>query len=178
MVKEGFSRPALHRFGPANPGFSLAQRLKGTCRHYQGEGLPMYGDRRTSLTIMLLVALLVLGGVAYWKLLRKPELGPYGAIAMSDSSLTYGGAWGYPDPIAAYKRSISECNKAAGHNDCVVKVTLKDNCGALAISVEHNASFLVQGRDQVTATATAMEQCQASGASDCSIHENICSSNS
>ncbi|MEI7790621.1 MAG: DUF4189 domain-containing protein [Alphaproteobacteria bacterium] len=138
----------------------------------------MYGDRRTSLTIMLLVALLVLGGVAYWKLLRKPELGPYGAIAMSDSSLTYGGAWGYPDPIAAYKRSISECNKAAGSNDCVVKVTLKDNCGALAISVEHNASFLVQGRDQVTATATAMEQCQASGASDCSIHENICSSNS
>jgi hypothetical protein len=55
-----------------------------------------------------------------------------------------------------------------------VKVTLKDNCGALAISIEHNACFLVQGRDQVT----AMEQCQATGASDCSIHENICSSNS
>ena len=138
----------------------------------------MYGDRRTSLTIMLLVALLALGGVAYWKLVAKPQLGPYGAIAMSDSSLTYGGAWGYPDPIAAYKRSISECNKAAGSNDCVVKVTLKDNCGALAISVEHNASFLVQGRDQVTATSTAMEQCQATGAGDCTIHENICSSNS
>jgi Flp pilus assembly protein TadG len=138
----------------------------------------MYGDRRKPLMIMLLLALLVLGGVAYWKLMMKPQLGPYGAIAMSDTSLTYGGAWGYPDPIAAYKRSISECNKAAGNNDCVVKVTLKDNCGALAISTEHNASFLVQGRDQVTATATAMEQCQATGASDCSIHENICSSNS
>ena len=138
----------------------------------------MYGDRRKPLTILLLIALLVLGGVAYWKLLAKPQLGPYGAIAMSDSSLTYGGAWGYADPIAAYKRSISECNKAAGGSDCVVKVSLKDNCGALAISVEHNASFLVQGRDQVTATATAMEQCQASGASDCTIHENICSSNS
>jgi len=138
----------------------------------------MYGDRRKPLTILLLIALVALAGVAYWKLIAKPTLGPYGAIAMSDSSLTYGGAWGYPDPIAAYKRSITECNKAAGSNDCVVKVTLKDNCGALAISVEHNASFLVQGRDQVTATATAMEQCQASGASDCSIHENICSSNS
>ena len=138
----------------------------------------MYGDRRNALTIMLVVALLVLAGVAYWKLFAKPQLGPYGAIAMSDTSLTYGGAWGYPDPIAAYKRSISECNKAAGSNDCVVKVTLKDNCGALAISVEHNASFLVQGRDQVTATATAMEQCQATGASDCTIHENICSSDS
>jgi Domain of unknown function (DUF4189) len=138
----------------------------------------MYGDRRKPLTILLLIALLALAGVAYWKLIAKPQLGPYGAIAMSDTSLTYGGAWGYPDPIAAYKRSISECNKAAGSNDCVVKVTLKDNCGALAISVEHNASFLVQGRDQVTATATAMEQCQASGASDCAIHENICSSDS
>ena len=81
-------------------------------------------------------------------------------------TLTYGGAWGYPDPLAAYKRSLSECNKAAGSNDCVVKVTLKDNCGALAISVVHNASFLVQGRDQVTATATAMEQCHATGAGD------------
>ncbi|MBA2587807.1 MAG: DUF4189 domain-containing protein [Alphaproteobacteria bacterium] len=138
----------------------------------------MVGDRKTSLTIMLLVALLVLGGVATWKLMARPQLGPYGAIAMSDSSLTYGGAWGYPDPLAAYKRSLSECNKAAGSNDCVVKVTLKDNCGALAISVAHNASFLVQGRDQVTATATAMEQCHATGASDCTIHENICSSNS
>src|ERR1700709_1003102 len=108
----------------------------------------------------------------------RPQLGPYGAIAMSDSSLTYGGAWGYPNPLAAYKRSLAECNKSAGNKDCVVKVTLKDNCGALAISWEPNASFLVQGRDQVTATATAMEQCQASGASDCSIHENICSSNS
>jgi hypothetical protein len=138
----------------------------------------MYGDRRKPLSLLLLLALLVLAGVAYWKLMAKPQLGPYGAIAMSDSSLTYGGAWGYPDPIAAYKRSISECNKAAGSTDCVVKVTLKDNCGALAISVERNASFLVQGRDQVTATATAMEQCQATGASDCAIHENICSSNS
>ena len=57
-----------------------------------------------------------------------------------------------------------------------MKVSLKDNCGALAISVQHNASFLVQGRDQVTATATAMAQCQATGAGDCTIHENICSS--
>jgi hypothetical protein len=42
--------------------------------------------------------------------------------------------------------------------------------------VEHNSSFLVQGRDQVATTATAIQQCQASGASDCSIKENICSS--
>jgi hypothetical protein len=58
----------------------------------------------------------------------------------------------------------------------VVKVSLKDNCGALAVSVERNASFLVHGRDQVTASSTTMAQCQASGATDCAIHENICSS--
>ena len=124
---------------------------------------------------LLLVSMLVLAGVAYWKM-SKPAPGPYGAIAMSDSSLTYGGAWGYADPISAYKRSISECNKAGAAGDCVVKVSLKDNCGVLAISVEHNASFLVQGRDQVQTTATALQQCQASGASDCTIRENICSS--
>ena len=135
----------------------------------------MYGDRRLSLTIMLVVVLIALAGVAYWKLVAKPRLGPYGAIAMSDSSLTYGGAWGYADPLAAYKRAMGECNKA-GAGDCVVKVSLKDNCGALAISVEKNASYLVAGRDQVATTATALQQCQAAGAGDCQVRENICSS--
>jgi hypothetical protein len=136
----------------------------------------MHGDRRTSLIIMAVMVVLALAGVAYWKLVAKPKLGPYGAIAMSDSSLTYGGAWGYDDPIAAYKRSIAECNKAAGSKDCVVKVSLKDNCAALAISVQSNASFLAQGRDQVAVTSAAMAQCRADGAADCAIHENICSS--
>ena len=88
----------------------------------------MHGDRRTSLIIMTVMVVLALAGIAYWKLAATPKLGPYGAIAMSDSSLTYGGAWGYADPIAAYKRSIAECNKAAGGGDCMVKVSLKDNC--------------------------------------------------
>jgi hypothetical protein len=142
----------------------------------------MYGDHDVEyerkpygLMVLLLLSMVTLAGVAYWKM-SKPASGPYGAIAMSDSSLTYGGAWGYADPVSAYKRSISECNKAGAAGDCVVKVSLKDNCGALAISVEHNASFLVQGRDQVATTATAIQQCQASGASDCAIKENICSS--
>ena len=138
----------------------------------------MHGDRRTSLIIMAVMVVLALAGVAYWKLVAKPKLGPYGAIAMSDSSLAYGGAWGYGDPISAYKRSIAECNKAANGDDCVVKVSLKDNCGALAISTQRNASFLVQGRDQVSVTSTAMAQCRASGAGDCSIHQSICSSES
>jgi hypothetical protein len=58
----------------------------------------MYGDRRKPLTILLLIALLVLAGVAYWKLIAKPQLGPYGAIAMSDTSLTYGGPGVIPTP--------------------------------------------------------------------------------
>ncbi len=137
----------------------------------------MEGDQKKAFGIMflLLVAVVAALGIYYWKLTAKGHVGPYGAIAMSDSALTYGGAWGYPDPISAYKRSVSECNKA-GSTDCVVKVSLKDNCGALAISIERNASYLVSGRDQVQTTATAMAQCQASGASDCSVKENICSS--
>jgi hypothetical protein len=135
----------------------------------------MEEDRKPwGLMALVLISLLALAAVAYWKL-AKPGVGPYGAIAMSDSSLTYGGAWGYADPIAAYKRSIGECQQA-GAKDCVVKVSLKDNCGALAISVQRNASFLVQGRDQVVTTSTAMQQCEASGATDCAIRENICSS--
>jgi hypothetical protein len=58
-------------------------------------------------------------------------------------------ALGYPDPICAYKRFIAEYNKASGGNDYVVKVSVKDNCGALAISVERNACLFVQGRGQV-----------------------------
>ena len=138
----------------------------------------MRGDRWTFLTIALSAILLVLLGVIGWQLMTWPHQGPYGAIAMSDSSLAYGGAWGYGDPISAYKRSIAECNKAANGDDCVVKVSLKDNCGALAISTQRNASFLVQGRDQVSVTSTAMAQCRASGAGDCSIHQSICSSES
>lgn len=138
----------------------------------------MHGDRRKNLVALtvLLVALVTLAGVAYWRL-HKPHLGPYGAIAMSDSSLTYGGAWGYPDPLSAYKRSLDECSKA-GSTDCVVKVSLKNNCGALAISPQLNKSFLVTGTDQVQTTQVAMAQCQDAGATDCEIHENICSTGS
>src|SRR3954463_14301552 len=102
----------------------------------------MRPDRKIHVTLLLtvLVALLTLTGS---KIMATPEHGPYGAIAMSDTALAYGGSWGYADPITAYERSIAECNKAAGAADCVVKISLKDNCGALAISAERNASFLV-----------------------------------
>jgi hypothetical protein len=119
-------------------------------------GDEIYQDREPKpygLIALVLIALLALAAVGYWKL-AKPAAGPYGAIAMSDSALTYGGAWGYADPITAYKRAITECNQA-GSRDCVVKVSLKDNCAALAVSVEKNASFLVQGRDQVATTGSA-----------------------
>jgi len=142
----------------------------------------MYGDqvypekKPYGLLALLFLALLALAAVAYWKM-AKPAPGPYGAIAMSDSSLTYGGAWGYPDPLSAYKRSLDECSKA-GSTDCVVKVILKNNCGALAISPQLNKSFLVTGTDQVQTTQVAKAQCQDAGATDCEIHENICSTGS
>jgi hypothetical protein len=130
-------------------------------------------DKSLSTLLVLMVVLAILG-VACWNLLAQPGLGPYGAIAMSDSSLSTGGSWGYADPSTATRRSIAECNKASGGNDCAVKVSLKNDCAVLAISVQHNASFLGQSHDQ--ATSTAMVRCQASGATDCAVHENICSS--
>lgn len=135
----------------------------------------MPGDhKKPAIVLLALIALVAVAGAVWWTL-SQPKTGPYGAIAMSDSNLAYGGAWGYRDPIDAYRRSIAECNKA-GNTDCVVKVSLKNNCAALAISADHNASYLVSGGDQVQATQTAMNQCTATGATDCAIRENICSS--
>jgi hypothetical protein len=171
MVKEWLERLTAVRNGSKTPGTrleALSAKLEGGC--------PMHGDRKKNLIalMVLLVALSVVAVAAYWRL-SKPERGPYGAIAMSDSSLTYGGAWGYADPMDAYKRSIAECTKAGSH-DCVVKVSLKDSCGALAISAQNNASYLVTGKDQVKTTELAMAQCQATGAADCQVRENFCSS--
>jgi hypothetical protein len=138
----------------------------------------MHGERNKSLSTMLVImVVLAILGVVWWKL-SHPLLGPYGAIAISDSSLSYGGSWGYSDPNAASGRSIDECNKVSGGNDCVVKVRLKDNCGVLAISLQKEASFFAQDRNHVVAKSAAMARCRASGASDCAIHENICTSNS
>ena len=136
----------------------------------------MPGERDRALsTLLVITVVLAILGVAWWKI-SHPAFGPYGAIAMSDSSLSYGGAWGYSNPTAASRRSIDECNKVAGSNDCVVKVSLKDNCGVLAISVQKEASFFAQGRNQLSAKSAAMARCRASGAADCAIHENICTS--
>ena len=133
----------------------------------------MQGNRKTkTILVLTVVALATLTGS---EIMATPQPGPYGAIAMSDTALAYGSSWGYADPIAAYERSIAECNKAAGGRDCAVKISLKNNCGVLAISAERNASFIVQGSDQVLATATAMAQCRATGAGDCAIRQSVCS---
>jgi hypothetical protein len=155
---------------------NLAYGLKDNAGNFRARRTAMHGERNKSLSTMLVVmVVLAILGVAWWKL-SHPALGPYGAIAMSDSSLSYGGSWGYADPNAAHRRSIAECNKVAGGNDCVVKVSLKDNCGVLAISVQKEASFFAQGRSQVAATSAAMARCRASGARDCAVYENICTS--
>ncbi|HET7086833.1 MAG TPA: DUF4189 domain-containing protein [Rhizomicrobium sp.] len=132
--------------------------------------------RNRKIQISLLLTVVALATLTGSKIMATPQPGPYGAIAMSDTALAYGSSWGYADPISAYERSIAECNKASGGGDCVVKLSLKNNCGVLAISAERNASFLVQGQDQVLATSTAMAQCRATGASDCAIRQSICSS--
>jgi hypothetical protein len=172
VVKEWFRVPARH----ALAGEWLAQGLNENAGNSVAKRNAMHGERNRSLsTLLVIMVVLAILGVAWWKLCH-PARGPYGAIAMSDSSLSYGGAWGYADPNAAHKRSIAECNKVAGGNDCVVKVSLKDNCGVLAISVQKETSFFAQSSNQVSARSAVMARCRASGAADCAIHENICTS--
>src|SRR4051812_24598032 len=98
MVKEGFSRSEVTRLAGLAAGMRLEPSVEA-----------MRGNRKTKMTLVLtVVALATLTGS---KIMATPEHGPYGAIALSDSSLAYGSSWGYADPVSAYERSIAECNK-------------------------------------------------------------------
>jgi len=136
-----------------------------------------YEDRRKFVLGGLLLILLAVTLAAGWLLLHKRSPGPYGAIALSQSSLGYGTAWGYSDAAAAAARAQSECAHA-GSADCVVRVSLAGTCGALVMSNEQNQSFAVNDSDKDIAGALALAQCQANGASDCVVQAKFCGSGS
>ena len=136
-----------------------------------------YEDRRKFVVGGLLLVLLAVTLAAGWLLLHKRSPGPYGAIALSQSSLGYGTAWGYSDAAAAAARAQSEC-ALAGSADCVVRVSLAGTCGALVMSNEQNQSFAVNDSDKDIAGALALAQCQANGASDCVVQAKFCGSGS
>jgi Domain of unknown function (DUF4189) len=97
-------------------------------------------SRKLPILLLLLGALALLAAMAYWVLNNRHNQvtaaapGVYGAIATSQSSLDFGGAWGYSDPAAAVRRALTECNARVAHADCVARVSLNNNCAALVVS--------------------------------------------
>lgn len=124
--------------------------------------------------IVLVLALLAIGAGLAWRLLMKPKAGHFGAVAISASSQDYGVAWGYPDALAAYARAMTECNGRVAGKDCTVRMSLNGNCGALVMSTGSKLTFAVTDSDKLQASAFAVAQCQASGATDCVLKENFC----
>ncbi len=135
----------------------------------------MYDDRRKYWVGALLLVLLAVGLATGWTLWHKRAPGTYGAIALSESSLGYGTAWGYTDPVAANERAQAECSRA-GVSDCAVRVALAGTCAALVMSPTQGQSFAVHDHDKDSAGALALAQCQATGASDCAVQANFCGS--
>jgi hypothetical protein len=136
----------------------------------------MIGNRRKEiLGALLLVALFAAVFTGTWLMLKpKPPVpGEFGAIAMSDDSGIYGAAWGFHDPQSAEKRSLDECMHSGGSN-CVVKAGLKGNCGSLVTSGQGHLSYIVTDADKYQAAAFGLARCQAAGAGDCAVRQQVC----
>lgn len=83
----------------------------------------------------------------------------YGAIATNED-----GAWGYtynyPSQAQAESAALSECGKS----DCILRVTFKNACGAVAESNSHLGWGW--GEDRAEAEAQAISGC---GRGDCKV---------
>ena len=143
----------------------------------------MVGDRKKSiLGGLLLVALFAAVFYASWIYFKPksdqasgPKPGAFGALAMSDDTGNFGAAWGFYDAATAEQRSLQECQRSGGQN-CVVKASLKSNCGSLVTSGLQRQSFVVTDPDKFEAAAFGLAQCQASGATDCAVKAQFCGS--
>ena len=137
----------------------------------------MSGDRGTIvLRVFLMLALFVAVFYCSWLYFKpKPQLGTFGAIAMSADATKFGASWGYSDPVGATQRSLAECVRYGGVN-CVVKANLNNTCGVLTTSDEAKFSYVVTERDKVQAAALGLAQCVATGAGDCTVRQQFCGS--
>ena len=135
------------------------------------------GERTSLILVIIVLLLLALGGWLLWKQMSRPKVGPFGSIAISATTQDYGASWGYAKLLDSYARSLDECNGRVAAKDCTAQMSLNGNCGALVMSVGRKLNFVVTDSDKTQASAYAMAQCQASGASDCVLKENFCGSN-
>jgi hypothetical protein len=151
--------------------------LESFCPGIEQRKVAMIGDRKKNFfSALLLVALFAAVFAAAWIYLKPKDAakpGSFGALAMSADSGIYGAAWGFHDPASAQKRSLEECSRSGGGN-CVIKASLKGNCGSLVTSGQARQSYVATDSDKFKAAAFGMAQCQAAGAPDCTVREQFC----
>lgn len=110
---------------------------------------------------------------------REPSQaqGVWGAIAVSESTLAFGSAWGYQSEQDAKHRASRECSLAMNAmRDCRVVGTFSNACVALATSPnEHSWGFSGSQTNINSAVKNAMTQCKKYGGRSCDIVSKFCS---
>ncbi len=104
--------------------------------------------------------------------LKGPPL-RYGAIAYSVSKNRYGYSANFPTQEQAEQRSIEECIKDGGGDDCKPVWFKTPNCGALARGPDRWGSDYAESRD--AAEEKALNNCSDGGRFDCTVDIAVCS---
>ena len=97
----------------------------------------------------------------------------FAAIAVSDSTLSWGSSWGYGSKAAAQKAALAQCRRQA--HDCKAQVWGQFNCVALATSNGDRAWGTSYASFPGTAKANALAVCRNSGGKSCVVVAHPCS---
>jgi hypothetical protein len=99
--------------------------------------------------------------------------GKFAAIAVSDSTLSWGDSWAATSQNQAEQMALDSCRKYA--SDCKVAVWGEFRCLALAISAPDKAWGADYGMYPETSEAKALKKCEANGGKSCAIQAHPCS---
>ena len=97
----------------------------------------------------------------------------FAAIAVSDSTLSWGNSWAAPSQNEAEQVALSSCRKYA--TDCKVATWGEFRCLALAVSLPDKAWGADAGMYPETAEAKALKLCQTYGGKSCVVKTHPCS---
>jgi hypothetical protein len=96
----------------------------------------------------------------------------YGAIAAARENLATGYAVNQSTQQQAEQLALGECEKNADGKPCVVRVRLKNACGAVADASNGRAGYS-WGQTQQRAEAEALKACEQVG-HDCRVAISVC----
>jgi len=95
------------------------------------------------------------------------------AIAISESTLSWGTSWGASSRGEAEQIALTKCRQYA--SDCKVVDWAQYECLALAVSKKDGAWGVDAGNYPETASAKAMAQCRSGGGTSCVVQTHPCS---